>query len=203
MTRYWLVLLVPALALAALACQGENGDEDSIETTPASQATPLTLPTPAGTPIISDSQFEFPDRGYSVRIPDGWSSDANFFGTPSSSIDAFFAPSEEAEVKPNITVTCEAIEEGTALDAYFEPKRELVKELTGAEPEVRETQVDGREAFIAEYSPIEGPPKVDRTDIVFVNEGRGWTVSLVTPEGQRALYQPILDEFIASFDLLP
>jgi len=25
----------------------------------------------------------------------------------------------------------------------------------------------------------------------------------VTPEGQRALYQPILDEFIASFRLLP
>lgn len=197
MTRYWLALLVPALALAALACQGENGDEDSIE------ATPLILPTPAGTPIISDSQFEFPDRGYSVRIPDGWSADANFFRTASSSVDAFFAPSEEAEVKPNITVTCEAIEEGTALDVYLEPKRELVKELTGAEPEVRETQVDGRKAFIAEYSPIKGPPKVDRTDVVFVSEGRGWTVSLVTPEGQRGLYQPILDEFIASFHLLP
>ena len=203
MMRYWLALLVVALALAAVACQGENGDEDGIEATPESQATPLTLPTPAGTPIISDSQFEFPDRGYSVRIPDGWSPDANFFGTPFSNIDAFFAPSEEAGVKPNITVTCEVIEEGTALDAYFEPKRELVKELTGTEAGVRQTQVDGREAFIAEYSPTKEPPKVDRTDIVFVNEGRGWTISLVTPEGQRAVYEPILDDFIASFHLLP
>lgn len=196
MMRYWLALLVVALALAAVACQGENGHEDGTE------ATPLALPTPAGTPIISDSQFESPGR-YSARIPDGWSADPNFLGTPFSNTDAFFAPSEEAGVKPNITVTCEAIEEGTALEAYFEPKRELVKELTGTEAGVRQTQVDGREAFIAEYSPTKEPPKVDKTDIVFVNEGHGWTISLVTPEGQRAVYEPILDDFIASFHLLP
>jgi hypothetical protein len=44
---------------------------------------------------------------------------------------------------------------------------------------------------------------MDKRDIVFVNEEYGWVISLTAPGGQRASYAPLLEQFLASFQLLP
>ncbi|MGB6895333.1 MAG: hypothetical protein WBF37_05245 [Dehalococcoidia bacterium] len=201
MMRYWLASIL-GLCLLTVACQGEDGEPaNGGAVTPL--PTSLALPTAAGTPIITDSQFDFPDKGYSVRIPDGWSPRPNLVGTAALTVDGFFSPSEEAGIQPNISVVCEAILEGTTLEAYFESKRDLVKRVTGAEPEVIRTEVSGQQAFAMEYTPTKREPLADRRDVVFVNERCGWTISLVVPQGQRSTYEATLNEFIASFRLLP
>jgi len=190
--------------LLTVACQGE-GDQPTNEVAATPLATSLALPTAAGDPTITDSQFDFPAKGYSVRIPEGWSPKPNITGTAALTVDAFFSPSEEEEagVQPNISVMCEAIMEETSLDAYFEGKRDLMRRITGAEPEVAEIEVSGQQAFAMEYSRTMNEPLADYTDVIFVNEKCAWTIRLLVPRGQRSTYEATLNEFIASFRLLP
>ena len=198
MKPYLLALAVAALALAALACEEEGGGVEQAPT-PSSRA----VPTPAGTPIITDSQFDFPAKGYRVRIPEGWTPRPNFFLSLDLSTDGFFGPSADGGVQPNIAVTCESVTRGTTLDQYVAGKVNLVQGLSGKSLEPQPRQVAGGGAFVLEYSPQGTPPAVDRTDVIFVTEKCGWTVGLTVPAGQRAAYQTVLDEFLASFRLLP
>jgi hypothetical protein len=99
------------------------------------------------TPVITDSQFEFPDKGYSVRFPEGWTPVANFLPGPDFSVDAFFAPEEVNGLQPNIAVNCERLQEGMGLDEYFDAKVNVVKQVIRVEPEVGSREVDGQGPF--------------------------------------------------------
>src|SRR3990172_7976905 len=164
MTRYPLVIGVVLLSLLAVACRGEEKTPG-----PAETGTPeggfFGLPTPAGTPIISDSQFEFPARGYSVSIPAGWSAQASYVLRPDEAIDAFFSPTPDEGVQPSITLSCETVEAGTPLEAYAEEKVASAAETAGQEPQVSEGQVAGLDAQVVDYSLNGAAPTLDRTDI--------------------------------------
>jgi len=202
------VLVLASLCVAASACGGGGHEAQGLTPQPTiavgvtPQGTPVALPTAVGTPIITDSLFRFPAKGYEVGIPQGWEARPNFLITGAFSSDAFFAPETGAAVQPSIAVTCEPLVEETTLQAYFETRLDLVKRLLKQEPEVRPFQVVGREAFAVQYSLLEDSP-LDRTDIIFLSERCGWTISLTAPFGQRAAYQGIFDQFLASFRLLP
>jgi len=198
------VVAIAILSLAAIACQGEQvSDRGTLEAEMTPSGSPVGPGLVEGTPIITDSLFQFPAKGYSVVIPDGWSPRPNVRVMSNVSIDAFFSPSQEAGFQPNIAVTREAIDPGTTLESYFQAKMDVVEGVTGTRPEGRVTQVAGQEAYVAEYTPTKDSPWPDKTDVVFVNERYGWIISLTVPQGRRADYQGVLDEFVASFQLLP
>jgi len=44
--------------------------------------------------------------------------------------------------------------------------------------------------------------QLEKKDVVFVDGGFGWVVTLTVPAGQRAAFDPIFDAFIGSFELL-
>jgi hypothetical protein len=204
MMRWWLGPIL-VVCLLTVGCQGDSDESTAEVTESAPLPTSLALPTPEADPTITDSQFDYPAKGYSVRIPEGWTNLPNITGTAALTVDAFFAPSEEqvGDVQPNISVMCEATVEGTTLDDYFEGKRLLMQRITGVEPEVSETEVSGQPAYAMQYHRELQDPRADYSDVVFMNERCAWTIRLLVPEGKRSDYEATLNDFVASFRLLP
>jgi len=188
--RYSIVLGLLAVALLAASC---GNDEEG----------PKVLPTlPPGTPAITDSHFDFPARGYSVEIPDGWTPDANYISGPEFATDAFFAPQAVGEVKPNISVTCAVVEAGITTDNYAQGKLELIRGLAKSEPNVSSRQVAGLSALAVEYQPQVSGVEVEKIDIIFVRGPCGWTITLTAPGGRLEEYRDIFESFLASYQVL-
>jgi len=202
MTRYLLTAVLASVTLALAACGG--GGEEAAQPTAAGQPASVATPTPMNTPTITDNLFEFKDKGYSVRFPEGWTPLPNFLPGPDFSIDAFFAPQEIEGVQPNMAVTCEELPEGMTLEKYFDAEVEVVKQVTKAEPEISSREVDGHEArqlrFTREKN-IAAP--MEKTQVLFVTERCGWDISLTAPYNDRASYHEPFEQFLDSFRLLP
>jgi hypothetical protein len=190
-------LLVISMLLLS-GCGGGGGG-----TPQASPTTSGLLPTPATTPVISGDLFEYPERGYSVQIPQGWTAEPNFVASPSVQIDVFFGPLE-GSVQPNISVACQPLPQGTTAEKYFQDKMDLIRALAGTEVEAQPVQVSGVDARRATYtSPGQAQAGLDKVEVYFINAHCGWSIALVVPQGQAATYDPVLDAFIGSFKLLP
>jgi len=202
MTRYLLTAILAFVTLTLAACGG--GDEEVAQPTAAGQATAASTPTPMNTPTITDSLFEFKDKGYSVRFPEGWTPLANYLPGPDFSIDAFFAPQEIEGVQPNIAVNCEELPEGMTLQEYFDAEVEVVKQVAKVEPETSSREVDGQEArqlrFTREQN-IAAP--MEKTDVFLITERCGWDISLTAPFNDRASYHEPFEQFVDSFRFLP
>lgn len=196
MTRNLLLGLLAFLSVTIAACGG--GGEEAGQPTSAAQGTPMR------TPVISDNQFEFLDKGYSVRFPEGWTPVANFLPGPDFSVDAFFSPEKVGGLQPNIAVNCERIERGTDLDAYFDAKVDVVKQVTKAElTEVGSREVDGREAKFYRFVRQDTDPPIERTQVFLITEKCGWDIALTAPFDDPASYHRLLEDFLDSFRLLP
>jgi len=198
MTRNSLLALLAFLSVALAACGG-GGEEAG----PTAGPTTAAQGTPMSTPIISDGQFEFPDKGYSVRFPDGWTPVANFLPGPDFSVDAFFAPEEVNGLQPNMAVNCEQLQQGTDLNEYFNAKVNVVKQVTKVEPEVGSRQVDGQDAKFYRFTRQDTDPPIEKTEVFLVTEKCGWDISLTAPLENPASYRTLFDEFLDSFRLLP
>jgi hypothetical protein len=203
MTRWLLVLEVVVLMAAAVSCGG--GAKEATPT--AEEPSPLARPTLApieGTPTITDNRYEFPALGYSVSFPQGWTARPSALRTSTRNIDVFFAPAEEgAAVQPNIAVTCESPLEGTPLDGYVEEKRQIVTQVSGKEPVTERRKVSGLDAVVLVYTPGKNPPLLDKTEALFLTDRCIWSIAITVPQGERANYQALFDEFLASFQLSP
>jgi hypothetical protein len=202
MTRYLITAILAFVTLALVACGGDGNEV--AQPTAAGQSTVAGTPTPMNTPVITDNLFEFKDKGYSVRFPEGWKPLPNFLPGPDFSIDAFFAPEEVEGVQPNMAVTCEELPEGMTLEEYFDAKVEVVKQVTQVEPETSSREVDGQDArqlrFTREHN-IAAP--MEKTEVVFITERCGWDISLTAPLNDRASYHEPFEQFVDSFRLLP
>ena len=204
MAKRWLAFLWLAVLLLAVGCGG--GDEAPAAPTGATSEvgspTPPSERTAVPTPIITNGRFEDPAKGYSVQIPDGWAAHPNFVPAPLLT-DAFFAPNGTEGVQPNIAVLCEELPEGRTLTEHFDAKTEIVRRVAGVEPDVSTRQVGGMEVMVASYGRENSNPPLHKTEVVFVSERCGWSVSLTVPFGQEGEYEPLFERFLASFTLLP
>lgn len=203
MVRYPLAATLALLFLSLTACGGGAGDEEVAEPGTTTQPTSPAAAAPTKTPTITDNLFEFPDKGYSVRFPEGWTPVPNFLPGPGFSIDAFFAPEEIAGIQPNIAVGCEEVQEDATLREYFDNKVDVVRQVTQVEPEVSSREVSGQEALMYRFAREEMEPPLEKTEVIFITERCGWNIALTVPYGDRANYYGLFDEFLESFRLLP
>lgn len=193
-------LLVVALlgaAMGAVACGGGQGGQGA--PTAAQES-----PTPESTPFVTDGRLEHSARGYSAQIPPGWSVDADMVTFGSMKVDGFFSADVVGGVQPNISVTREDLSSGTSLEAYRDAKVATAGALRAENVDVQPApDVSGIQAFSIDYSTSRDSTLMDKTDIVFVTQEYGWVISLTAPGGQRASYVAVLQQFLASFQLLP
>lgn len=205
-SRYSLAGIVAILALGLAACGGGNGDDEAPEptaTTATEQPTVEAPPTPLSTPTITGNLFEYEEKGYSVRFPEGWTPQPNFLPAPDISVDAFFAPEEVGGIQPNIAVTCEAVPEDVTLQEYFDGKVDIVRQVAKLEPEVSSREVSGHEALVSSYERKESEPPLRKTEVIFLTERCGFGIALTVPAGGGGAYQEQFDEFLGSFNVLP
>ena len=213
MYRHALAVLFVALSPTAVGCGKEA---EKVAGTPTPRPTfsiPLAtvVPVPQGTATITDSLFEYPAKGYTARIPAGWTAAANFYGARNTSADAFFGPKGEEEIQPNISVSCEPPPPGVTAQAFAEGKLTVLRGTLGPGVPVAllPVRVAGLEGFLIAFSREPGQvqgearPGYDRTDVMFIGQKCGFVVSLTTPSGERSTYEPAFNDFLSSFRLLP
>jgi hypothetical protein len=201
MIRYSFAAILAFLSLTLTACAG-GGEEIAEPAITAPPASPATTPR-ASTPTITDNLFEFQDKGYSVRFPEGWTPLPDFLPGPPLSVDAFFGPEEVKGIQPNIAVTCEQLTKRLTLKEYFDAKVDVVKQVTKAEPEITSGEVSGREALVLRFARQEKQPPLEKTEVVFVTETCGWSIALTVPYSERTSYYGLFEQFLESFRLLP
>ncbi len=208
-SRYLLaaILSIVSIGLASCGGGGEGGqvaEPGTAEPGATEQATVAASPTIVlGTPTITDNLFEFKEKGYSVRFPEGWTPEPNFLPAPGFSVDAFFAPDEIGGIRPNIAVTCQTLPEGVTLKEYFDGKLDIVRQVTLLEPEVSSRKVSGQDALVSHYEREETDQPLQKTEVVFINERCGWSIALTVPLSAPTDYQDVFNEFLDSFRLLP
>ena len=203
------VLILVAIAMAWTACGSEkaSGPQDEATVTQP-QSTRFGRATEPGSPLISGNLLTYPEKGYEVTIPDGWTAKPDYYA-PFSEVtlwsDVFFAASLDQPPQPSIVVTCTLVDEGTELQAFFDSEMAALDAqlARNGNPERRtsQTQAADRPAYRAEYDRKFPPPPFDKVEVYFVNKGCGWSIHLTAPEGKRAEYEPILEGFIESFRL--
>ena len=198
-SRYSFAVILALLSLGLAAC----GDGGEAEPTVPGQQSPSAEGTPLGEPTISGNLFEFQEKGYSVRFPEGWTPQPNFLPGPGLTIDAFFAPEEVQGIQPNIAVSCETLPEETTLRAYFDSKLDVVRQVVGVEPETGSRQAGGQEGLWSRFAREEAEPSLEKIEVVFITERCGWSIAMTVPLGGETDYQDVFDEFVDSFRLLP
>jgi hypothetical protein len=156
-----------------------------------------------GTPTITGNLFEYQDKGYSVRFPEGWTPEPNFLPAADFSVDAFFAPDEIRGIQPNIAVTCDALPEDVTLKEYFDGKVDIVRQVAQVEPEVSSREVSGQEALVSSYAREESEPPLQKTEVVFITDRCGFSIALTVPPGEGSDFQELFDDFLDSFNVLP
>lgn len=201
-SRYLFAVIVALLSLSLAACGGGDEDEEVAEPTVAEQPSPAAT-TPVGTPTIVNNLFEYQDKGYSVRMPEGWSPRPNFLPGPGLSIDAFFAPDEVQGIQPNIAITCEVLPQEMTLREYFDVKVDRVRQVVQVEPEVGSREVADQEALWSRFAREDADPPLEKTEVVFMTERCAWSIAMTVPLDGETDYQDVLDEFVGSFRLLP
>jgi hypothetical protein len=204
-SRYLVAAVLVLLSLGLAACGGDGaGEEEAADSGITEVPTAAAVqPTPESEAKITGNLFEYEARGYSVSFPTGWTPEANFLPGPDFSVDAFFAPEEIRGIQPNIAVTCEAVPAGMTLQEYFDTKVDVVRQVTGAEPEVRSRTVGGQEAMVSRYERTAADQSIAKTDVVLLTERCGWDIALTAPLPEEANYVQLFDGFLDSFQFLP
>lgn len=182
-------LLGFALFLAA-ACG--DGDENGVA-----------LPAiPRAEPTITGTEINYPAKGYRAEFPEGWTADPNAVRQGALTYDAFLAPEVIEGVQPNITVAREQLREETDLSTFVDSKLTTLWALARSDVTISDPiEVAGQEASVVDYAHLDSV-SFDKREVIFLTDGLAWTISLTTPEGQRDLFLHLLDDFLASFELL-
>ena len=159
--------------------------------------------TPFPAPTVTGNRLESPSKGYAVQFPEGWSVVSNVVAYDGLTADAFFAPNEIAGLQPNIAVSREDLSDTLSPETYVETKVKTARGLGAQNLEVTSgSSVAGREASIMNYGLVRDSVQLEKRDVVFVDDGHGWVITLTVPSGQGASFYPLFDQFLGSFKLL-
>jgi hypothetical protein len=215
----WLAFMVTVAAMAglgAVACGGGGGQAPTPEVTVV-PGTPVLATVIAGTivpgtavagtpmpePTVTGTHLEYPSKGYAVDFPDGWKVDSNVVTYDGLTADAFFAPNEIAGVQPSISVSREDLSDTVSPVTYVDTKVNTAQGLGAKNLQVTSgSSVAGREASVISYTRVLDGVQLEKRDVVFVDDGHGWVITLATPAGQGASFYPLFDAFLGSFKLL-
>lgn len=191
---------VAAVLLAAtflLQACGSSGGNDATST-PSPGA-----PQPPPEPTITGNAFVFPARGYAVKIPEGWTADANSITVGPLKVDSFFSSEKVDGVQTNIAVSCETPSTPITTAEYVESRLETARQLDARDlRRLGALDVGGQQAQMIEYTFVRDQVTVNQVDVVFVGGPCAWTVSLTAAPSVVEAGKSTLDEFLRSFELL-
>lgn len=188
------VLLAAAFFLQAC---GSSGSDDG-----ASTSSPG-APQPPPEPTITGNTFVFPGRGYAVKIPEGWTADANSVTVGPLKVDSFLSSEEIDGVQTNITVSCQELSTAVTTAEYVESRLETARQLDARDlRRLGSLDVGGYQAEMVEYAFVRDQVTIQRVDVMFVGGPCAWTVSLSAAPSAVDAARTVLDQFLQSFEVL-
>ena len=168
------------------------------------EARPLTEALPSSEGVFGDSTEYWSEvKGYSIELPDGWSTTPSSVDFELTSTDVFATvPSDgQAGVAPTLSVTKETIASGIEVDQYL---RNWTDYLGAGPVEMSQPQpldIAGMQGYLVDYEGSSRQRPVQLTAAVLVKGGAGWEIVLAVPEGKRSEYRPVLAAVLDSFTI--
>jgi hypothetical protein len=194
--RIIIPLTMLAISLAVVACSDGGSDAPAADTS----ATPLALPT------VEGADVRFPAKGYSARIPDGWSFDANTVNAPNITLDSFLAPAVEGEtVQPSIAVGCEYTSAGELpdLETFAAAKIDTVTQLRAQNLTQESIEVAGLPATVIFYELERESALLKRSEVLLVSTGRcAFSLAFSVAPDDSAAFDPVFDQFLEDFEVV-
>ncbi len=165
---------------------------------PATEALPSSEGVPGG-----GTEYWSEVKGYSIELPDGWSTEPTSIDFELTSTDVFVSvPSDgKAGVAPTLSITKETIASGIGVDQYL---RNWTDYLSAGPVEMSQPQpldIAGMQGYLVDYEGSSQERPVQLTAAVLVKGGAGWDIVLAVPEGKRSEYRPVLAAVLNSFTI--
>jgi len=187
-----LSLFAGAALLAATACS-DDGDPAASPTPPFNAQAE---PTVVGTSVV------FTAKGYELELPTGWIPDWNFVRTSEVPLDVLFAPDTVDGVQASVLIEC-GMPMPPSLDVFAANRTETIRELDRAEPlRADSTMLSGERAITLVWETTRGAVTTGRREILAVQGGCGWSLSLTLPPSARLQYEATFSALLASFRFL-
>lgn len=204
----WIVLIAMSAALlTAAACGGGGGGVatpgiTTIARTVTANVTPFPKPAITGNQVDSSAS-----KGYSATFPQGWNPRINLIQTADASADVFFEPlTAGANVQANIAVNCIVAKQASASDHITFEATKTARIGLNKDIVMTQRKVVGVDATVLTYTfqsqNDQNTPALDKQDVLFSAGKCDWILTMTSPAGTRAQYQPIFDAFLESFKVV-
>jgi hypothetical protein len=189
-------LLAVALVLVVFALGVRWGGGDSTRVTEK-------LPSPSGGVLEGGKEFTSEVKGYSIRLPERWSTQPSSVDLERTSTDVFFeTPSDgEAGVAPTLTVTKETLPAGIDIDQYLANWLDYLSPASSGMSRPEPLNLAGMQGYLVDYESFSRQQSVQITAAVLVKGDAGWEIVLAVPVGKRAEYRPLLAAILNSFSI--
>ncbi|MDE3096922.1 MAG: hypothetical protein KGK07_13120, partial [Chloroflexota bacterium] len=166
-------------------------------------------PTPYPTPQVNGRTYTFGQKGYSIDVPAGWLVKPDeVFDTANARFptDAFFSPATVGGIQPNISVVCLKPRPDQATTAAFRDGwGQYLSQIVHQPVTPSALTVAGKPAYEFAYTqplPEQTAPgqanAVAKIDVLLVEGGCRWMVTLAAPVDQAAQFRTFFDQALAS-----
>ena len=161
------------------------------------------LPASSDSVLGSTREYRSDVKGYSIRFPDGWSSQPSSVDLERTSTDVFYAMPNDGEpgVAPTLSITKESLPSGMAVNDYLRGWLDYLgagsKDISRPEP----LDIDGMQGYLVDYEGFSRQQSVQLTAAVLVTGDAGWEIVLAVPQGKRSEYRPLLAAVLSSLTI--
>ncbi len=165
---------------------------------PTALATASAGATPAGTPTRATIAYRSNQFSYSLSYPDNWAVRSGGVKLGELTADAFIGPADSG-FTPSITIYGQPVDDGVQSDTFALANLQSLG-AGGVQAQAQPEAVPpGAKALIVKYPVAAGDLKYNVTQVLFVQEGTGWVVTLSTPPVDNGTALAALRQMLATF----
>lgn len=159
----------------------------------ASSSPTTTATSSGGTLSFRSSQFP-----YSLTYPDTWAPRPGAIKVGNLTADAFLGQSQNG-FTPSITIHAEPVAAGVGSETFALNNLQTLGASGIQAQALPESVPAGAHALIVKYPVSTGDLRYNVTQVLFVQQGMGWVVTLSTPLSDNGAALSILRQMLASF----
>jgi hypothetical protein len=190
-----IALVLGVLGLVTLTACGSNG-QSAPNDQPSPGPTETTEPLPTVDPNVPLSEYQSPDKGYSVGYPQGWEK-----GSVAGLLDLFVLKTESGKVAAQLTVECLQAEPDWTPETLMTVDAKAAKTAGQVQfGQSTDVEVGGVTGKVRRYSINVQGLTIEHIAVYIIRGDCGWRIGL-NSFGQNTLaaYIPLFDRILASF----
>ncbi len=189
-------------AVEASVVANERGSLPQATPTRSSSPVPATRRSTPGSGIAAQSDQDNSFRSslfpYSANHPENWAPRTGGLKVGDMTVDAFLGPAQ-AGFTPSITIFAQPVPEGVSSEAFLLSNLQSLGKGGIQAKSQPESVPSGAKASMISYTAAANGLRYNVDQVVFVQNGNGWVVTLSSPLSDSGTCVAALRQFLSSF----